>query len=273
LPTSLYVAWQNQATRAWHTVARLRRLHPGYEFVFTQGVSNLLTIPSELFQMDVKRRYSSDELLPLFKNRLPSRNRTDFSKMVEWLNLSGDEDEYDLLTKFGLIPGTDSLLVYPEPEVTLERYQLEFFVHGIRHMRPDAIELCNKLTTGERLLPLLDVQNPFDQNAVAIRGVEGGVLVGYVPSFYAADFRQLLSEPEIAAKARLTVVRSNKDAPSQLKLLCRFECSIWQGFQALSTDNHQPIIDGAAAHDTVNGPSIVHSPMCLIWSPAHSVAT
>jgi hypothetical protein len=117
LPASLYVAWQNQVTRVWHTVARLSRSEAGYELVFTRGVSSLLTIPADLFRMDVRKRYISNALFPLFKNRLPSRSRTDFEKMARWLNVKGDEDEFALLSKFGLIPGTDSLLVYPEPDV------------------------------------------------------------------------------------------------------------------------------------------------------------
>ena len=117
MPASLYVAWQNPATRAWHTVARLRRTGDGYEFVFTRGITSMPTIAADLFRMDVKRRYISDELFPVFKNRLPSRRRDDFSKMAEWLNMKGTEDEFEMLSRFGLIPGGDSLLVYPEPEV------------------------------------------------------------------------------------------------------------------------------------------------------------
>jgi hypothetical protein len=246
LPTNLYVAWQNQATRAWHTVARLSRTPTGYELVFTRGATNLLTVPSGLFRMDVRKRYSSDQLFPLFKNRLPSRSRADFPKIAHWLNVMGSEDEFDLLSKFGLIPGTDSLLVYPEPDVISGTYGLEFFVHGIRHMHKEALELCSALKVGERLLPLLDVQNPVDPNAVAIRCVDPPVLIGYVPTFYSTDFRQLLSQPKLAAKARLTLVRFNDDAPNQLKLLCRFACAVPQGFRALNSEAHEPVTDEAA---------------------------
>jgi hypothetical protein len=140
----------------------------------------------------------------------------------------------------------DSLLVYPEPDVISGTYGLEFFAHGIRQMHKDAMESRGTLKAGERLLPLLDVQNPVDQNAVAIRSVDPVVLVGYVPTFYAADFRQLLSQPRLAAKAQLTVVRFNEDAPSQLRLLCRFECPVPHGFRALNSEPHQPVVDEAA---------------------------
>lgn len=191
--------------------------------------------------MDVNKRYLSDQLLPIFKNRLPSKNRADYRKMVEWLHLSGTEDEYGLLSKFGLIPGTDSLLVYPEPEIASGIYKLEFFVHGMRHMHPHAAGLCDELKAGDRLLPLLDVQNPVDQNAVAVRCAEPAVLIGYVPTFYAADIRRLLSDSMLAADARLTVCRLNADAPFQLRLLCQFECPCPRDFKALDTDAHRPV--------------------------------
>jgi hypothetical protein len=246
LPTNLYVAWQNPATRTWHTVARLSRAGSGYELVFTRGVTGLLTIPSDLFRMNVAKRYSADELFPLFKNRLPSRSRTDFPKMAQWLNIKGGDDEFELLSKFGLIPGTDSLLVYPEPEVVSGTYALEFFAHGIGHMNDNAMKSNSALRAGERLLPLLDVQNPVDPDAVAIRYVDRPVLIGYVPAFYAADFRQLLSQPRLAAKAQLSFVRLNEDAPNQLRLLCRFDCPVPQGFRALNSETHQPVVDEAA---------------------------
>jgi hypothetical protein len=203
------------------------------------------TIP-ELFRMNVKKRYISDELFPIFKNRLPSRRRDDFGKMAEWLNLKGTEDEFELLSGFGLIPGGDSFLVYPEPEVVSGTYRLEFFIHGIRNMSPNSMESFSKVKTGERLLPLLDVQNPADENAVAFRPVDLPVLIGYVPSFYAADLRELLSQPRLAARAQLSVIRPNEDAPYQLRLLCRFECPVPHGFLALNSHAHRPMLEQAA---------------------------
>ena len=161
--------------------------------------------------------------------------------MASWLNLTGVEQDFDLLSKFGLIPGTDSTLVYPEPDVTSGRYSLEFFVHGVRHMRNEAPEWCKTALAGTRLLAMLDVQNPVDHNAVAIRPEEKNFLLGYVPSFYASDFRTILSDPRSLETARITVLKCNNDAPPQLRLLCRFEATVPQTFRALDTESHQPL--------------------------------
>jgi len=202
--------------------------------------------------MDVRQRYASAELLPVFKNRLPSKSRADFAKMASWLDLRGGESEFDLLTRFGLIPGTDSILVYPEPEIIDGRYRLEFFVHGIRHMHKDALSLCDGLKPGDRLLPVLDIQNPVDPNAVAVRQREHSVLIGYVPTFYAADLRTILAQSPLAKDARVTVVRNNQDAPFQLRLFCRFEASVPDGFKALDTNAHLPMIEHISGHSDGN---------------------
>src|SRR5690606_28696102 len=100
--------------------------------------------------------------------------------------------------------------------------------------------------TGDRILPLLDVQNHVDPNAVALRCHQQTLIIGYVPTFYAADLREILSQPKAAKSAQITVVRNNEDAPEQLRLLCRFESPIPAGFKALSSESHQPLFDEAA---------------------------
>ena len=247
MPKNLYVAWQDQDTRAWHTFARLRRIGGDYELVFTRGAERLQSIPMNLFNMDLSKRYKSEELIPLFQNRLPSRSRSDFRKMAKWLNLSGDENQFDLLSRFGLIPGTDSILIYPEPKIDSGEYHLEFFVHGIRHMGEEALKHCGLIGEGDRLLPVLDVQNPADQNAVALRREGDSVLIGYAPAFYASDLKTLLSSPRIANSARITTVRNNEDAPTQLRLLCRFVSTVTPDFRALDTEEHKILVDEAAA--------------------------
>lgn len=239
----LYVAWQDEATRTWHTIARLTRDSGGYELIFTQGASRLGDLPERLFKMQLKYRYRFETLINVFRNKIPSRNRPDFEKMARWLNLSGSEDEFALLSKFGLIPGSDALLVYPEPKVIGGNYELEFFVHGIRHMHPDVLKWCDDLETGGRLLPVLDVQNPVDQYAVALRSDANTIFVGYVPTFYAGDLKRILSNEALCAAAKMTVVRNNKDAPIQLRLLCRFESPVPPGFQPLDSTAHKPAIE------------------------------
>jgi hypothetical protein len=245
----LYIAWQDES-RSWHTIGLLTRVpESGYEFVFTEGVLALPSVLSAPFPLEPGQTYRFNDLIPILRNRLPSKSRADFMKMAGWLGLRGDEDDYTLLTRFGLIPGTDSFLIYPEPRVLVSgQYDLEFFVHGIRHMHPAAAEWCEKASAGDRLLPLLDVQNTHDQNAVALRPADECFLIGYVPAFYSTDFRKLLSCEKCAAKARITVARNNRDAPAQLRLVCKISSPIPVNFTPLNTANHRPLQTAQPPH-------------------------
>ena len=180
------------------------------------------------------------------RKSLFGRRRRISLRLANWLNLRGNEEEFEALAKFGLIPGTDSILVYPEPQVSLGMYRLEFFVHGIRHMHEHADLLCKDMNEGDRLLPLLDVQNPVDPNAIALRCTSNTILLGYAPAFYSADLRRILSDQQLAGGARIKIVRNNVDAPVQMRLLCRIEAAVPSTFRALDTDVHKPIFEYAA---------------------------
>ncbi len=236
----LYIAWQDEATRTWHTIARLTRDSGGYELIFTQGAKRLGDLPERLFKMQLKYTYRSETLFNLFKNRIPSRSRPDFQKMAGWLNVRHSEDEFTLLSKFGLIPGSDALLVYPEPKIVGGNYDLEFLVHGIRHIH--SLKWCEDVEPYARLFPLFDAQNPVDPDAVALRS-DTNILVGFAPMFYAPDLRHILSNKELCAAARITVVRNNKDAPLPLRLLCRFVSPVPPRFQPLDSMAHKPALE------------------------------
>ena len=131
MPNTLYVAWQNGETRRWHTIARLQKQSAGYEFIFTKGISGVANLARQLFDMDSGDIYRFKELIPLFKSRMLSTNRADFKKVAEWVGITPEDAEFDRLCKFGLIPGSDSMLFYAAPDLTDEMYRLNFFVHSI----------------------------------------------------------------------------------------------------------------------------------------------
>jgi hypothetical protein len=239
LPNDLYVAWQDDVHRAWHTIARLRKAEFGYELEFTVGAKRLDDVSKRLFKLEPGNKYFFENLIPLFRNKIPSRSRPDFKRLSEWLAVPPDASEFELLSAFGLIPSSDSTLTYPAPRIEGRRYSLQFFIHGIRYRHQDAIAACEEVSVGQELLPLLDVQNKFDENAVALRLPHSDLLIGYAPSFYATDLRRLLANPSTASVAKISVVRNNRDSPIQLRLLCRFDCPIPDGFTSFDADSYR----------------------------------
>lgn len=240
MPDTLYVAWQDGATRRWHTIARLQKQGEGYEFVFTKGISGLTDLARQLFGMNGGDVYKFRDLIPLFKNRMLPTNRADYKKIADWVGILPEDDEFSRLCKLGLIPGTDSMLLYAAPEMVGIKYKLNFFVHAIRHMHEDAKLWCANVSVGSKLCPLLDVQNKADPDAVALKCPDENVLVGYVPAFYAHDLKTILSNEECARHAEILISKNNKEAPEQLKLMCEVSTYVPHGFVPLGTHNHEP---------------------------------
>lgn len=247
---TVYVAWQDDLTRRWKTIARLTRRPDGYELVFTAGVRSLGNLPSNVFRMEPGYRYRSSELLEIFKNRIPPRSRSDFTRLANWLGVDPKGNDFALLSRFGLIPGSDSILVYPAPSVVDGMFELDFFVHGLRYMHTDASLWCENVSAGQVLLPMLDIKNVADPSAVALRDPDGSIIIGYVPAFYASDIASILRTEGGLGTSSITILRANKDAPVQLKLLCRFKAKVSSEYQPFSEGDHVPIINAPTSSTT-----------------------
>lgn len=100
------------------------------------------------------------------------------------------------------------------------------------------------LAEGEPLYAMLDLFNPTDSNAVALRTTTGDrLMLGYVPRYLAHDVWTLIQgcEPEFI---NVFVHRVNRDAPLQQRLLCRMRACWPEGFQPCSGEAFQPIPEG-----------------------------
>ncbi len=79
--------------------------------------------------------YESDELFPLFENRVMGRNRPEFSEFVASLNLDEKAEPFEILERSGGPRETNNIEVFPEPEYdpTSGLHTCRFFVRGLRH--------------------------------------------------------------------------------------------------------------------------------------------
>ncbi len=247
--TTLFVAWQDPKQRAWYPVGRLTGTTTRFQFVYTNGAidarekSNFGTLPSfDSFE----KVYESDELFPLFANRVPPRSRPDYVEFAEYLNLPGDE--YDPIAMLAISGGrraTDALELFPcpEPDSTGD-YHIRFFAHGLRYFPDESAKRIDKLEVGEQLLLVIDFQNAFDANALLLRtdnSSHGGrFLVGYVPRYLLPEAYSILSE--FRHDVRITVACVNPaPAPLQVRLLCNLSTRWPEGFRPFSGKEYQPI--------------------------------
>jgi len=232
---ALYLAWQDPETRRWHTVGHLSRAHAGYRFAYTQGA-----LASPRFEYLGRMRnkalvYHSDTLFPLFANRLLDASRPEYPDYLTWMGVDGTADDLELLARSGGRRGTDQLCVYPEVEPNKQgEMTLYFFSHGLRYLTAAEQAAIGRLNACDALQLTQDDDNAQDRYALLLETAEP-VRVGYCPRYLNQDLRLIQKQTPI----RLTVERTNPEAPLQFRLLCKALFVPPKGFQLYATEEHQ----------------------------------
>jgi hypothetical protein len=143
---------------------------------------------------------------------------------------------------------TDAVEVFPCPAPGADGcYFNKFFLHGIRWLADAAVKRIDGLKEDELLKLMLDPQNQYDPQAVAVRTDEEPTFVGYVPRYLAHDVWQLFDQCGVDS-VRLQVARVNRDAPLQNRVLCRMRACWPDGFQPCSGEDFAPIPAGVPTH-------------------------
>lgn len=247
---SLFVAWRPAAPEqaGWRPVGRLEHDAGLYRFCYTRGARKPGFRP--FAQMErLEQIYESEELFPLFANRLLPPSRPEYDAYLRWSGLDPDNPP-DPIVVLGVTEGirqTDAIEVFPCPVPDAESCFLnKFFVHGIRWMAQAVVERVGRLETGEPLKLMADFQNAVDPQAVAVRTDSERTMIGYVPRYLARDVWSLVEkcEPDVLA---LYVDRVNLDAPLQNRVLCRMRACWPDGFQPCSGDDFLPIPESVPA--------------------------
>ncbi len=241
---SLFVAWRPPMPdqTGWRPVGRLEHDGGLYRFWYTEGARKTGFRP--FAQMDhLDQIYESDELFPLFANRLLPKSRPEYEAYLRWsgFDIGNPPDPILVLGVTEGIRQTDAVEVFPCPTPDIDGcYLNKFFLHGIRWMAPAAIERIGGLVANEPLKIMLDLQNDHDPNAVAVRTEIDRMQIGFVPRYLANDVWQLVNQCETEF-IKLFVDRVNRDAPLQNRVLCRMHACWPDGFQPCSGPDFVPI--------------------------------
>ncbi|HUG67522.1 MAG TPA: HIRAN domain-containing protein [Pirellulaceae bacterium] len=244
---SLFVAWRPPMPdqTGWRPIGRLEHDGGLYRFWYTQGARKPGFRPfSQMERLD--QVYESEDLFPLFANRLLSESRPEYEAYMRWSGFDIDNPP-DPILALGVTEGirqTDAVEVFPCPVPDAEGcYFNKFFLHGIRWLPDAALERIGKLKEQEPLKLMLDLQNKVDRQAVAVRTETEQMQIGYVPRYLAHDVWQLVQRCDVAF-IKLYVARVNRDAPLQNRVLCRMHACWPDGFQPCSSEDFAPIPAG-----------------------------
>lgn len=247
MSNALFVAWRSAEPNGgqWGPIGRLEHGPSGYRFTYTRGVLSRPAFVPFSEMPDVNKIYESDELFPLFANRLLARSRPEYKAYLTWSGFALSQPP-DPIAVLGVTEGrraTDSLELFPCPVPDAYGcYLNKFFLHGVGYVPTAALERIAALKPDEQLIPMFDDFNPTDPDAVAVRtaDVRDRVLIGYVPRYLAREIRLLCGEcdPDFID---FRVERVNPGAPLQQRVLCRWNSCWPEGFCPCDGEDFQPI--------------------------------
>ncbi len=240
--TDLYLACQNvkERQRPWHPVGRLSYENGKYLFLYTAGVEQLPDFLPFSGMPDLEKEYVSEQLFPLFANRILNRKRPEYADYLSWSGISlGEDTDITLLSRTGGIRETDGMEVFPHPVPSKDGcYEMDFFVRGIRYQPEWVQNEIKQIAVGSQLYLCHDRQNPHDKNALLLR--TGPCLaVGYVPRYLAEDFLQFLEVDLDHTQVHAT--RVNANAPTRYRILCRMTAPWPLSFAPCSGAEFQPL--------------------------------
>ena len=237
---TLFLAWQDPRKPRWCLIGRLRWDGHIFQFVYTRGALKAQKAggfaPLAAFP-DFRKEYQSEELFPLFTNRLMPASRPDYPLFLQWLNIPRpDANPMAILARSGGHRVTDTLEVFPCPEDSRDGiYETVFF----SHLSEEPSLHAESLTPGEHLVVKQDPQNQEDPNALALYTAAGEPL-GYCPRFLRGEILSLMKDGDNPPS--ITVEKVNpRPAPIQFRVLCRLRMKWTAGFQPFSDPEFQPI--------------------------------
>ena len=248
---TLFLAWQDPDSRRWFPVGRLQqRPQGGFMFAYTKGAQAAQDAGFDCINGfdSFDKVYESNELFPLFANRVMRASRPDYPEYIRRLNVADeDADEMAVLAKSGGRRMTDAFEVFPLPEPDEKgRYHVHFFAHGLRHLTDEAQTTADRLQVNDALFLMRDFQNPKDSDALLMR-TERSVPVGFCPRYLLKDVNTLLQRGP--KEVRVLVEQVNQPpAPIQQRILCSLTAPWPPDFRPCSDDRFQPILstEGAA---------------------------
>ena len=235
---TLFLAWQDQRpeSRLWFPVGRLDVETDSlpYRFRYISGAKRAKREAGFPLLMEFPRLdedYRSNELFPLFQNRIMNRARPDFADYLLGLDLSEEADPVEILSVSGGSRVTDAYEVFPKLVKHEDgSFTCRFFLHGWRHVNQSTQERIGRLTEEEELYVTLELTNPATGLAVQIQTTDYH-MIGWTPRYLVTDLVAAMAEsPRYSAH----VVRVNPlPAPSKQRVLIEMR-GCW--------DKHEPMM-------------------------------
>jgi hypothetical protein len=248
----LVVTWQHPGTRKIAPIGFLSYDGHVYRFMYIRNVTQVEGFQPLLGFERLDRSYESNQLFPLFAQRVMAPRRPDYQQYVSRLGLDGDPDPWEQITRSQGRREGDALQFLPEPTVNGGVLSALFLGNGLRHMPAEVHRLNGKeirvsveqveaalrgLSPGDLLDLAAEPENQKNRLAIMVTA-PSLVPVGWVPDLLLDDLHRLLEN----ANVTVSVEHANgPDAPSHIRLLVRLTASLTDDFRFFSGDCWAPL--------------------------------
>lgn len=243
--TSLFLAWQAPKQREWFPIGCLSadQARSHYVFQYTGGAVRAGKLvgfkPLPAFP-NLRTRYESSELFPLFKNRVLDSSRRDFPDYLRSLDLEPNStDPIEILAISGGERLTDSFEVFPKiVKGENNTFSCRFFLHGLRHASKSAQSRGFELQSRESLQVSLELNNPATGPAIQLTTSDYEFL-GWAPRYLVSDIlKSIAVSPEITAN----VVRVNEaGVPINRRVLVELSGRLPANYEPMSGPDYRVI--------------------------------
>jgi hypothetical protein len=247
---TLFLAWQAPDARQWFPIGRLDAdtEPPHYVFRYTQGAEAAVIRcgfhPVASFPQ-LEGRYESDQLFPMFQNRVLVRSRKGFAEYLRSLALE-QNDPIEILAITGGERQTDNFEMFPRIEKQADNsFTCRFFLHGWRHMPQAAQERAMRLMPGDELGVSVEMNNPATGIALLLTSRDYE-FIGWTPRYLVTDLLKAVAQvPAISAH----VVQVNAEGvPANRRVLIEFKGFLPEGFDPMTDEQFQPYAGSPPRH-------------------------
>jgi len=244
---TFFLGWQDSNSRAWYPIGRLDAQPENHRFKFgyTRGAMDANRDSGFLPLYDFPnfdKIYESDELFPLFRNRVMTSGRRGFQQYLQLLDLEGMEpDPLEIMSVDGGYRATDSYEVFPKIDKDENGcFLTRFFLHGWRHANEPAQKRLESLVAGESLYVTVELTNPKTTTAVQIQSQDYHVL-GWAPRYLVHDL--VFSIANSPGKVKAKVIRFNPmPAPSKQRVLIELGGHLPDGYSPMEYDDFVSLV-------------------------------
>lgn len=228
----LVVAWQHPQTRLISPVGMLDVETGRYRFRYFRRAMTTSDFRPFLGFREFEQTYFSNELFPLFQQRVMNPRRPDYERYIRSLNLPSDATPWDQLARSGGKRTGDTIQLFPVPIVRADGSSCcRFLVHGVRHVEgnynPSVQQRIQDLHKGDFLQLVPEPDNVANPEALLITA-EGNELLGWIPDLL-LDYVHTLRE---SGPVELRVEHTNSsNAPYHFRLIVLAEGRVPAGYQ------------------------------------------